>query len=80
MEIIVLGKGCTRCESTVQRIEREAAALGVPVIITKITDEIQIVQHGVMTTPAVIIEGKIVHSGGIPSIEAVHSWLKQPIS
>jgi len=76
MDITVLGKGCSRCESTIKRIEREAAELGVPVAITKITDEVEIIQHGVMTTPAVIIGGKIVHSGGIPSIDAVQSWLK----
>lgn len=76
MNITVLGKGCTRCESTVHRIEREAAELGIPVQITKITDDIEIIKNGVMTTPAVMIDGKIVHSGGIPSIESVHSWLK----
>ena len=76
MNITVLGKGCSRCESTIRRIEREAAELGVPVNITKITDEVAIIQHGVMTTPAVIIDGKVVHSGGIPSIEVVHSWLE----
>lgn len=76
MEITVLGKGCSRCESTIQRIQREAAELGVTVQIKKITDEVEIVKNGVMTTPAVKIDGKIVHSGGIPSIETVHSWLK----
>lgn len=76
MDIIVLGKGCSRCESTIRRIEQEAASCGVPVSITKITDEVEIIQHGVMTTPAVIIAGKVVHSGGIPSIETVNSWLK----
>jgi glutaredoxin len=50
--------------------------MGVAVTIHKITDEIEIIQNGVMTTPAVKINGKIVHSGGIPSIEAVQSWLK----
>jgi len=76
MEITVLGKGCSRCESTVKRIETEAAEMGVSVTLHKITDEIEIIQNGVMTTPAVKIDGKIVHSGGIPSIEAVQSWLK----
>lgn len=76
MEITVFGKGCPRCESTIHRIEREAAELGVPVTIHKITDEIQIIQNGIMTTPAVKIDGKLVHSGGIPSIESVQSWLK----
>lgn len=76
MEITVLGRGCSRCESTIKRIEREAAELGVPVTIEKITDEIAIIEHGVMSTPAVMIAGKIVHSGSIPSIESVQSWLQ----
>lgn len=75
MDITVLGKGCARCESTIHRIEREAAELGVPVQITKISDEIEIIKSGVMTTPAVMVDGKIIHSGGIPSIESVRSWL-----
>lgn len=77
MDITVLGKGCSRCESTIQRIEREAAEMGVAVQITKITDEIEIIKNGVMTTPSVMIDGKVVHSGGIPSIETVQSWLRK---
>ncbi|HEX2753049.1 MAG TPA: thioredoxin family protein [Alphaproteobacteria bacterium] len=77
MDITVLGKGCSRCESTIHRIEQEAAELGVPVQITKITDEVEIIKNGVMTTPSVMIDGKIVHSGSIPSIETVQSWLKK---
>ena len=75
MDITVLGKGCSRCTNTIQIIEGEAGKQGVPVHITKVTDEIEIVKNGVMTTPAVMIDGKIVHSGGIPSIEDVRSWL-----
>lgn len=75
MDITVLGKGCSRCESTIQRIEREAKDTGVPVTITKITDADQIIENGVTATPAVMINGKIVHSGGIPTHEAVREWL-----
>lgn len=77
MEITVLGRGCPRCQSTVERIEREAAEMGVPVTVSKVTDEVEIVQSGVMTTPAVKIGGKIVHSGGIPSPEAIRGWLAE---
>ncbi len=81
MDITVLGKGCSRCESTIQRIEREAKDIGVPVTITKITDANQIVENGVTATPAVMINGKIVHSGGIPTHAAVREWLLQkPLS
>lgn len=81
MDITVLGKGCSRCESTIQRIEREAKELGVPVKITKITDKDQIIENGVTATPAVMINGKIVHSGGIPTHEAVRDWLlPKPLS
>lgn len=76
MDITVLGKGCSRCTNTIQMIEAEAGKKGVPVNITKVTDEIEIVRNGVMATPAVIIDGKIVHSGGVPSADTVRSWLK----
>jgi arsenite-transporting ATPase len=81
MDITVLGKGCSRCESTIQRIEREAKDIEVPVTITKITDSDQITAHGVTATPAVMIDGKVVHSGGIPTHEAVREWLlPKPLS
>lgn len=81
MDITVLGKGCSRCESTIQRIEREAKEIGVPVMITKITDVDRILENGVTATPAVMINGKIVHSGGIPTHEAVREWLlPKPLS
>eukprot|EP00456_Euglypha_rotunda_P023294 TRINITY_DN193_c2_g1_i1.p1 TRINITY_DN193_c2_g1~~TRINITY_DN193_c2_g1_i1.p1 ORF type:complete len:670 (+),score=112.37 TRINITY_DN193_c2_g1_i1:233-2242(+) len=76
MEITVLGKGCSRCESTIQRIEREAKDIGLPVTITKVTDAAQIAGYGVTATPAVMINGKIVYSGGIPTHEAVREWLQ----
>ena len=81
MDITVLGKGCSRCESTIHRIKREAQQLGIPVAITKITDADQIMEHGVTATPAVMINGKIVHSGGIPTHEEVREWLAtEPLS
>ena len=81
MDITVLGKGCSRCESTIQRIEREAKTLGVPVTITKITDPVQLSEQGVTATPAVMINGKFVHSGGIPTHEQVREWLvAEPLS
>jgi predicted thioredoxin/glutaredoxin len=52
-----------------------ATAKGVPVKLEKIEDMQQIVGYGVMSTPGVVIDGKVVHSGGIPSREKVEEWL-----
>ncbi|WP_449105443.1 thioredoxin family protein [Pseudomonas mohnii] len=74
-DIKVLGTGCAKCKSTVAIIEKVASAKGVPVKLEKIEDMQQIVGYGVMSTPSVVIDGKIVHSGGIPSREKVEEWL-----
>jgi arsenite-transporting ATPase len=76
MEVIVLGTGCAKCQSTVAMIERVAKEADVQVDITKIEDRAEILRRGVAATPAVIVDGVIVHSGGIPPHEKVAAWLK----
>ena len=76
MEIKVLGPGCSQCRSTVGIIERAAQALGVDVKIIKIESAEEIKRAGVRATPAVMINGTVLHSGGIPSHELVQTWLK----
>jgi arsenite-transporting ATPase len=76
MEIEVLGSGCSKCRVTIGMIERVANDLGVAVEITKIQNPEEIRRLGVHSTPAVIIGGKIVHSGGLPSHDEIQGWLK----
>lgn len=75
MEIKVLGVGCSECHSTIGIIERAAQAAGVVVGIVKVENPDEIRRSGVNATPAVMIDGKIVHSGGLPSREQVQAWL-----
>lgn len=75
MDIKVLGLGCSKCRLTVEMIEREARAAGVSVAITKVEDPQAIQRQGVRATPAVMVGDQVVHSGGLPSHEAVRSWL-----
>ena len=75
MKITVFGPGCSKCRSTIGMIERVARELGVEVQITKTEDPVAIRQQGVMHTPAVMVDGKLVHSGGIPSRQEVQAWL-----
>lgn len=75
MEIKVLGPGCAKCKATADLIARVAGETGRDVSIEKIEDMRQIVGSGVMTTPAVVVGGKVVHRGSVPSHDQVLAWL-----
>jgi small redox-active disulfide protein 2 len=75
MDIKVLGPGCANCKRTVQLIEDVARERAVPVTLVKVEDMREIVGYGVMSTPAVVIDGKVVHAGGVPSREKIGQWL-----
>lgn len=75
MKVIVAGPGCTKCQSTIAMIERVGQDLGIPVDITKVQDHAEIQRLGITATPGVLVDGKLVHSGGIPSHQQVAAWL-----
>jgi small redox-active disulfide protein 2 len=75
MKIIkVLGTGCANCQNTLKLIDDVARAKGVAVQLEKVEDLQQIMVHGVMSTPGVVIDGKVVHAGGVPPRAKVESW------
>lgn len=75
MEIQVLGTGCTNCRATIALIEQVAKARGVGIELKKVEDLRQIMGFGVMSTPGVVIDGKVVHAGGVPKREKIEQWL-----
>jgi len=75
--IKVLGTGCANCKTTLKLIEEAAAAKGVVVQLEKVEELKDIMGYGVMSTPGVVIDGKVVHAGGIPSREKIEGWLAQ---
>ncbi|HSC79730.1 MAG TPA: TRC40/GET3/ArsA family transport-energizing ATPase, partial [Chitinolyticbacter sp.] len=77
LKIDVLGSGCSKCRSTVGLIERTAADAGIEIKLAKVENPDDIRGYGVHATPAVVIAGQVVHSGGIPSHEAVQAWFKR---
>lgn len=75
MIIKVLGPGCNNCK-TLERVTREAvAALGVDATIEKVEDYPTIVGYGVMSTPALVIDEKLVLSGRVPKAAEVRDLL-----
>jgi small redox-active disulfide protein 2 len=75
MDIKVLGTGCANCKTTITLIEQIAQARGVPVTLSKVEELREIMGYGVMSTPGVVIDGKVVHAGGIPSRDKIEKWL-----
>ena len=75
MDIKVLGTGCANCRSTIALIEQVAKAKGVPVTLTKVEELRDIMGYGVMSTPGVVIDGKVVHAGGVPGRDKIDHWL-----
>lgn len=75
-EIKVLGSGCANCQTTAKLIEEAAKRLGVEVNIEKVEDIAQIMSYGVMSTPGVVVDGQVVHAGGIPSSADIEKWLQ----
>lgn len=73
--IKVLGTGCANCKTTLKLIEDMAAARGVAIQLEKVEDIKDIMGYGVMSTPGVVIDGKVVHAGGVPTRAKVESWL-----
>ena len=74
-DIKVLGTGCANCKTTLRLIEETASAKGVEVKLEKIEDMAAILGYGVMSTPGVVIDGKLVHAGGVPDRKKIEAWL-----
>mgnify|MGYP000907102356 CR=1 FL=1 len=71
----VLGSGCAKCAATTELVKQVAAAKGIAIDLEKIEDLARIVGFGVLSTPAVVVDGKVVHAGGVPERTKVEAWL-----
>jgi len=77
MKIEILGTGCSKCRQTEKIVRRAVEETGVTVDIMKIEDLQDIIDRGVMMTPAVVVDGDVKIMGHIPSVEEVKKLLKQ---
>ena len=74
-EVKVLGTGCANCRATTQRVEQVAKEMGVSITLEKVEAIQDIMAFGILATPGVVVDGKVVHSGGVPTREKIASWL-----
>ena len=72
----ILGTGCANCKNTLALVETVAREKGVAIELAKVEDLPSIMGYGVMSTPGVVIDGVVVHAGGVPARSKVEGWFK----
>ena len=77
LEIKVLGAGCAVCDGLENQIMEVLTEIGLAADLEHIRDADRIAEYKVKTTPALIINGKVMGSGGVPSKGQIHNWLKE---
>jgi small redox-active disulfide protein 2 len=76
-KIEVLGAGCPKCKQTIKIMEMAVQELGIDAVIEKVQDINEIISRGVVATPAVAIDGKVVLSGKIPTLDEAKALLSK---
>ncbi|MCK5848321.1 MAG: TM0996/MTH895 family glutaredoxin-like protein [Caldisericia bacterium] len=77
MKIIeVLGVGCPKCVKLYDTVCEEIKALGIDASVTKITELKQIMAYGVINMPGLVIDGKVICSGSVPTKAEIKKLLK----
>lgn len=77
MEIAVLGTGCSKCKTLYERVKKVVKENQSPATINKIEDISEIMKFGVMSTPAVVIDGTVVMQGGLPKESEIEEWISK---
>ena len=77
MEIKILGIGCKNCVNLAKNTEEALKELGMEATITKVTDMKDIAKYGIMRTPGLVIDEKVVSYGKVASAEEITEWLKK---
>lgn len=75
MNIKVLGPGCARCRETEELVRAVAGETGCAADVEKVTDFREMLKLGVLATPAVMVDGRLMCSGRVPAREEIRDWL-----
>jgi len=76
MKIEILGTGCPKCKKTTANAEAAVEELGIEAGIVKVEKMDDIINYGVMVTPALAIGGEVKAAGRIPKVEEIKGWLR----
>jgi small redox-active disulfide protein 2 len=76
MKIEILGTGCPKCKKLEENAKKAVSELKIKAVILKVTDIRKIIDYGVISTPALVIDKKVKAYGRIPDVEEIKKWLK----
>ena len=75
MTITIYGPGCARCYETERRVRHVIEQAGITADVRKASDIVELAKAGILATPAIAIDGKVVSSGRIPSEDEIKGWI-----
>ena len=75
IDVKVLGPGCGRCQTTARVIAEVARERGIAISLEKVEDVQEIAAYGVLSTPAVLVNGKVAVAGVVPDRASIVQWL-----
>lgn len=76
MKIEVFGSGCSNCTKVYAIVDEVISKSGIDAEVIKVTEMKEIVSRGIMRTPALAVNGKVVCTGRIPKVQEVEGWIK----
>jgi len=76
MRVEILGMGCQKCSTLLKTTKQAAEELGIDAEFVKVEDIKEIMKYGVMTTPALVVDGVVKVSGKVPNKEEIKAFLK----
>ena len=71
MKIEILGPGCPKCQKLMSNAEAAVKELGIDVEVVKVSDIGEIMKHGVMLTPALVVDGEVKAAGKVPDVDGI---------
>lgn len=77
MEIKILGPGCPKCKALEKSVINALAEMDISAEVTKVEDIMKIMEYGVMNTPGLVINGKVILAGRLPALNEIKSLITQ---
>jgi small redox-active disulfide protein 2 len=80
MDILVLGPGCMNCVTLEKRVRTAVQELNLDAEVFKISDYAKIAEYGVMKTPAMVVDDKVIFYGRVPTVNELKDYLTKGVS